>query len=468
MTRQEKQLKDFVRGGLSLFWQRQAMFAGATIITGIYMSLEIALFSYVLCQFAEAFDLYVSRRVMKWDGQDTPSADHLLNLLTISSVFSAVTISQYVILVAHEEGIGVHFAPLFFLFSAALFAAMNNHQLPRVLVLRLAIYGAAFLYIPIYDLVLAKPELSSQLWMQFATVVFVLYFIIDCSRIFLRFYKNGLRQIDELRTERDRVAAAYEVQTQFVSVVSHELRTPLTSIKGALGLINSGAFGPLPPKMENIAGIAQKNSDRLARLIDDLLDMQKLEAGKMNFDMSRVNLAVLVRESVEANKAYGAPHKVALVAHGIDKPLYINGDYDRLMQIMANVISNAIKFSHPGEVVDISLEQTGTKARILIKDTGTGIPKDSKDKVFGKFTQVDSSDQRKIGGTGLGMSITRQLLEGQGGTIDYDSKHGVGTTFILEFKRLGDNPETTTSAAPETKPARQSLRGGEVRSFAAE
>ncbi len=441
MTRLEKQLKDFVQGGLDLFWQRQAMFAGATLLSGYFLSIQIALFSYLLCEMAEAFDLYISKRVMKWHDGDAKTASHLQNLLTVSSTFSALTVAQYVILVARQEGPQVHFAPLFFLFSAALFAAMNNHQLPRVLVLRLIVYGAAFLYIPAWDLMVVRPPFDSRLWMQFATVLFVLYFIIDCSRIFLRFYKNGLKQIDDLRTERDRVTAAYEVQTQFVSIVSHELRTPLTSIKGALGLISSGALGTLPNKMEHIADIARKNTDRLALLINDLLDMQKLEAGKMCFNLARINLATVVADAIDANRDYGALHDISLVAHGLDKTLFINADYDRLMQVMANVVSNAVKFSPKGGTVDISLEQAGAKAHILVKDKGTGIPENSEDKVFGKFMQVDASDQREIGGTGLGMSITRQLLEGQGGHIHYHSMLGKGTTFIIEFNMLEADQE---------------------------
>ncbi len=433
MNQMEQQIKDFVRGGMSLFWQRQLMFAGATVVVAQFLDVRTALLSYLLCLLSEFVDLHISKQVLRWDGQDEAAAERFLRLLTMSSIFSASAVSLYVVLVAHQEGQTLHFAPLFFLFSAALFAAMNNHQLPGVLFVRLVIYGAAFLYIPIHDLLAARPPLTSDLWMQFVTVLFVLYFIIDCSRVFLRFYRNGLMQIDSLRAERDRAEAAYHVQSQFVSVVSHELRTPLTSIKGALGLLVNGALGKLPEKAQRITDIAYKNSNRLAMLIDDLLDLQKLEAGKMVFQMDKVDLSQLVRESVDALEGMARTMDVTLRTHGTEMPVHVWGDRDRLTQVMANVLSNAIKFSNKGDAVDIRLEKTNARARISVTDYGTGIPEGSKERVFGKFTQVDSSDQRKVGGTGLGLNITRQILEGHGGSIDYVSKLGEGTTFFIDL-----------------------------------
>jgi len=435
----EQQIKDYVRGGLSLFWQRQLMFLGATVIVGIFLDLKIALICYFLCLVAEFIDLHVSKQVLRWDGQDVQQAERFLRLLTLSSILSASTVSLYVVLVSRQEGQIVHFAPLFFLFSAALFAAMNNHQLPGVLFVRLVIYGSAFIYIPARDLVIARPAIGSDLWMQFATVLFVLYFIVDCSRIFLKFYRNGLVQIDNLRSERDRAEAAYKMQSQFVSVVSHELRTPLTSIKGALGLLVNGALGKLPEKAQNITEIAHKNSNRLALLIDDLLDLQKLEAGKMVFRMDGVDLAELVKEAAASVECMARTMNVTIRCQGTDQPIFVKGDHHRLTQVIVNVLANAIKFSNKGGVVDIRLEMTNSKARVLITDYGIGIPDDARERVFGKFMQVDSSDQRKTGGTGLGLNISRQIIEAHGGSIDYVSKLGEGTTFFIELDLYSDN-----------------------------
>jgi signal transduction histidine kinase len=448
MQQLEQQLKDFVRGGLKLFWQRQAIFAGATLLTAYYMDLRIAVISYLFCQVSEIFDLYISKKVTNWQDGNPETARHFHKMLMFSSVLSAFTIVQYVVLVSYREGPALHFAPLFFLFCAALFAAMNNHQLPKVLAVRLVIYGTVFLLIPAYDLWVVRPGLGSELWLQFATTLFVLYFILDSARVMLGVYRTSLNQINELCTERDRVSAAYEVQSQFVAVVSHELRTPLTSIKGALGLMNSGALGALPTEMAGIAKIAQKNSDRLALLIDDLLDLQKLEAGKMTFNFDSVNLADLLEESASANKSYAEPMGVSVELMALDNRLTVKADRDRLMQVLANVLSNAIKFSKRDSRVELSLEKSGGKARILVRDYGVGIPENSRDLVFGRFTQVDSTDQREIGGTGLGMSITKQILAGHDATIDFTSTLGEGTTFVVELDLLDiDDTEPASIAA---------------------
>ncbi len=423
------------------------MFAGATLLTAYYMNLQIAIISYLFCEISEFLDLYISKRVISWTDHSPETARRYHSMLMFSTVLSSFSIVQYVVLVSYSEGPALHFAPLFFLFCAALFAAMNNHQLPKVLAVRLVIYGAVFLLIPAYDLWVVRPGLKSDLWLQFATTLFVLYFILDSARVMLGVYRTSLRQIDDLCTERDRVSAAYEVQSQFVAVVSHELRTPLTSIKGALGLMNSGALGVLPTEMVGVAAIAQKNSDRLALLIDDLLDLQKLEAGKMTFNFDTVNLAELLEESAEANKSYGELMGVTINLMARDRSLAVKADRDRLMQVLANVLSNAIKFSKPGDRVELSLEKSGDKVRILVRDYGVGIPENSHDKVFGRFTQVDSSDQREIGGTGLGMSITKQILEGHNATIDFTSTLGEGTTFVVELELLDIEDSQHTSIA---------------------
>ncbi len=446
MIQIESQLKEFAKASLGLFWQRQATFFGATILAAYYVNINIAVICYGICQLSEFFDYRVAKRVLKWDGQRGAKADQLLSLLTISSVLSSISIVQYIILVALAEGPSLHLGPLFFLFAAALYATMNNCQVPRVLVTRMAIYSAVFVFIPVYDLWIVRPPLESDLWAQLGVVLFVLYFVIECSRSFLRSYQTGLIQFEELRIERDRAAKAYKVHSEFVSVVSHELRTPLTSIKGSLDLINSGKLGDLPDHLGTAAEIAQKNSNRLAILIDDLLDFQKLKAGRMVLRFSKIDLEQFVREAVEVNRAFGVHRSVSIRVFGTDAPMFVNGDPDRLMQVMGNVLSNAIKFSESGGVVDVMLEKQEEKARISIRDNGVGIPENSKDIVFGPFTQVDSSDNRKFGGTGLGMSITKQILKGHGGTIDYSSKVGDGTTFVIELDLI---PAVETAPSEE-------------------
>lgn len=432
-NRLDQQMKDFARGGLSLFWQRQAMYLGAATLTATFVNVPIAAASFAACEIAELFDLYASRRVVNWNGQDPKIQKHLLNLLTFSSVLSSIVIGMFVVVVSLPDPGLLHYPQLFFLYSAGLFAAMNNHQVPRILLVRLSVYGAVFLGIPLWDIWVTLPNPRGEMWLQLGTSVFVLYFIVNCSLYFLRFYKNNLDRIDQMRTERDHAMDACEIQSQFVSVVSHELRTPLTSIRGALDLLNSGTLGEIPQKAGRITDIAHKNSQRLAALIDDLLDAQKFEAGKMEMNMSPVNLAVLVTDSVAANESIESEIHVDIRTEGTDRPVFVSGDYDRLMQVMTNILSNAIKFSKPGGTIDISLSTTEKTATISITDHGSGIPPNSKDKVFGRFLQIDSSDQRKVGGTGLGMHITKQIVERHGGKIDYESELGAGTTFIVEL-----------------------------------
>lgn len=325
--------------------------------------------------------------------------------------------------------------PLFFLFAAGLFAAVNNHQLPMILMVRLVMYAGIFLWIPAADLLAVRPPLHSALWLQLFTVVFVLFFVVECSVIFLRLYRRGLDQLDELRLERDRVQAAYEVKSQFVSVVSHELRTPLTSINGALGLLRTGAYDADPAKARSILDIAHKNAVRLSALINDLLDLQKLESGQMSYSMAPLDLSALVAECVESIGAFAQTYGITLAFAPPPHPIRVQADRDRIHQVLDNLLSNAVKFSHRAGRVDIRIRTTPTTTLVDVQDHGIGIPPNCRDSVFGKFTQVDSSDRRSHGGTGLGLAIAAEIMAAHGGAIDYDSTPGAGTTFTITFPR---------------------------------
>lgn len=434
--RLENQLKDYVAVSLKLIWQRQAIFLAATLLAALYFDPAKALFCYGSVLFTEVLDLILTRRIRSWEDRDWARGRNLLIWTMVNTFLSAAAISMFVVMIALQEGVGGHFTPLFFLFAAALFAAMNNHQLFPALILRLSIYGVAFLFIASLDLWRVSPPLNSKLWLNFFTVAFVLYFILDCSLVFLRTYRHGVRQLEELRQEHMRTKAAYEIKSKFLATVSHELRTPLTSIKGGLDLVNSGALGPVPESMQSMLGIAGKNSGRLASLIDDLLDLQKIDAREIVFRLQPVNVQKLVIDAVEANHGYADPLGITVETQLPQDTLFIQGDEFRLMQVMANLLSNALKFSEGSDKVIVSAERVGSKVRISVIDKGIGIPDDSKDLVFGQFTQVDSSDQRKAGGTGLGMSITKKIVERLNGKIDYVSELGKGTTFSIEFESI--------------------------------
>ncbi|MDP5292943.1 PAS domain S-box protein [Oceanimonas sp. CHS3-5] len=237
-------------------------------------------------------------------------------------------------------------------------------------------------------------------------------------------------------TELKRVA---RMQKEFVSTVSHELRTPLTAISGALGLLGLGAVGELAPQVARLVDVAHANSRRLNLLINDLLDMEKLVAGKMHFDMQPHDLATLLRELVDSHRPLGASRGVTLALGAQRAGVLVLADRDRLTQALANLLSNAVKFSPDGGEVCISTETTGNgRLRVRVQDQGDGVPESFRARIFEKFAQADSSDTRKKGGTGLGLAITRELMEQMNGAVGFDSTEGEGACFWLDIPVAGE------------------------------
>ncbi|GGD84691.1 hypothetical protein GCM10011515_00520 [Tsuneonella deserti] len=231
-------------------------------------------------------------------------------------------------------------------------------------------------------------------------------------------------------TERKRIE---QMKTEFVSTVSHELRTPLTSIGGSLGLLAAGAAGPLGDKAARLVSIAHSNCERLVRLINDILDIEKIESGKMQFDRRRMSLGPLVERTVGANAAFGDAHAVRMHTHMPPWPIAVLGDPDRLEQLLTNLLSNAIKHSPEGGTVDVRVEAAGGTARIDVSDRGAGVPADFRHRIFRKFAMADSSDSRGRGGTGLGLAISREIAERHDGSISFIDREGGGTTFSVEL-----------------------------------
>ena len=427
-------LRDYTTMAFVQLWQRQSIFLATTLLTAFYFDPFDAITFYVVILLCEFQDYMIARRVAKLTDDQRNAIRSAFIWVLINTVLSAGAISLYCITVANQQEVGKHFTPLFFLFAAALFAAMNNHQVLHAIVLRLAIYGVTFLYIVSKDIWQNSPPLTSDLWLQFFTVIFVMYFLIDCSIVFLKLYRRNLEQLDTLRKEHERTKAAYIIKSQFVSTVSHELRTPLTSIKGSLDLINSGALGPVPTKMKGMLEMASKNGMRLSRLINDVLDLQKIEAGQMRFRSNIVNVNDIVCESVASNQGLTRSYGVTIEEEMPNTaPLHIMGDEYRLIQVISNMISNAAKFSAVGGRVQVGCTYDAGKVRIFVRDNGIGIPEGVRDTVFDRFSQINSSDVRCVGGAGLGMNISKEIVERYNGTIDYVSKLGSGTTFFIEF-----------------------------------
>ncbi|WP_107851030.1 GAF domain-containing sensor histidine kinase [Oceanimonas marisflavi] len=229
------------------------------------------------------------------------------------------------------------------------------------------------------------------------------------------------------------------MQKEFVSTVSHELRTPLTAITGSLGLLAQGAMGELAPPIAKLVEVASNNSRRLNLLINDLLDMEKLVAGKMHFDVQAHDLAGLLHEAVECHRPLGEDRGVELVLGEPPAPVRVRVDRDRLLQALANLVSNAVKFSPDHGRVDIYTEPAGQGSwRVLVQDRGEGIPESFRTRVFEKFAQADSSDTRPKGGTGLGLAITQELMERMGGAVGFESKEGEGACFWLDIPAAGE------------------------------
>jgi PAS domain S-box-containing protein len=230
------------------------------------------------------------------------------------------------------------------------------------------------------------------------------------------------------------------IRNEFVSTVSHELRTPLTSIRGSLGLLESGAMGMLPDKAAEMVTIAYKNSGRLVRIINDILDISTIEAGKLALQMRIVTLAELLQQSIDANAGFAEKCEVHFALEPVSSNEQVMADPDRLMQVVANLLSNAAKFSPPGSEVVIRVRPGSTAVRIEVQDSGPGIPEAFKAHIFAKFAQEDASATRRFEGTGLGLNIARKLTEAMGGSIGFDSIAGRGSVFYIELPRADAAP----------------------------
>lgn len=228
---------------------------------------------------------------------------------------------------------------------------------------------------------------------------------------------------------------AESLKNEFISTVSHELRTPLTSIKGALVMVESGRLAD-QAKIDNMISVAAKNTERLITLVNDLLDFEKLQAGKMDFTPGEIRIGDLARRVMEANQPFAQQHGVRMQLLDLASDAVILGDSDRLTQVLVNLISNAVKFSPRDGLVNISVERVPERVRVSVTDHGPGIPEDFRDRIFDRFSQADSSDTRRRGGTGLGLSISRVIVERHGGSLNFESEEGSGSIFYFDLPEM--------------------------------
>ena len=246
---------------------------------------------------------------------------------------------------------------------------------------------------------------------------------------------DGLRYISVIRdiTERKRVE---QLKSDFVATVTHELRTPLTSIGGALGLLKGGGGGALNERAQRLITIAHDNANRLIRLVNDILDIEKIESGKMPFDIREIDLKAAVSASIEANRSYAAKFGAHISLSAPMTPTLVSADRDRLEQVFTNLLSNAAKFSPPEGTVRVTISPNGPFFRVTIADEGPGIPEEFRDQVFAKFAQADYASNRAKGGTGLGLSIVREIVERLGGEVSFETEIDKGTRFHVDLLAL--------------------------------
>ncbi len=254
-----------------------------------------------------------------------------------------------------------------------------------------------------------------------------------------------------LRVEIEQREAAQRAKDDFFSMVSHELRTPLTAISGSVGLLLAGVDGAKQGKTLELLTMADKNSRRLAEMINDLLDINKIAAGKMEFDPDIYPVMPLVDQVIEMNASYAHLYDVKLTVSQRLDSAQIRVDAKRFQQVLTNLLSNAIKFSPGGGRVLITVGQVEDKVRISVVDQGKGIANEFRPHLFKAFSQADLSSSRRAGGTGLGLYISKSFVDLMGGTIGFVSQPDRGATFYVEFPVCKQPADAKSSNVIEEK-----------------
>ncbi|MFC3712132.1 CHASE3 domain-containing protein [Sphingoaurantiacus capsulatus] len=243
-----------------------------------------------------------------------------------------------------------------------------------------------------------------------------------------RFLVTYLDATDARRADR--------LKSEFVSTVSHELRTPVTSIRGALGMLAGPLAAGLSDTQASLTDMALRNADRLSLLVNDILDMEKIESGRMAFDIRPHDLNQLLQDAAETNRSYAEARGVTLALGTLPRPLNVRADSHRIQQVMANLISNAVKFSDNGGIVTLTAEEGDGVAYVSVADQGPGIPEAFKSRMFERFAQADATDTRAKGGTGLGLSIAKAIVDRHGGGLSFESEPG-NTIFTFTVPLTG-------------------------------
>jgi PAS domain S-box-containing protein len=241
-----------------------------------------------------------------------------------------------------------------------------------------------------------------------------------------------IAQIQDI-TERKNIERG---KAEFLTMVSHELRTPVTSLRGALGILAAGAAGELPPKAQALTALADRNADRLHRLVNDILDVEKIESGAFAYRRTDVDLNQLVAQAALELRPYADQYQVTIEVSSELPRAFLHADADRLMQVLANLISNAVKHSPAQGIISIHVSRTGQSFRVGVTDRGDGIPEEFRPHIFEKFAQANWTATNPKGGSGLGLNISRAIIQHHGGVLAFETQLGAGSTFYFELPLL--------------------------------
>lgn len=238
----------------------------------------------------------------------------------------------------------------------------------------------------------------------------------------------------ELRLKVKELETLDHAKDEFISMVSHELRTPLTAIYGSLSLLVNNKAGGLTDKQQNMVEISHRNTERLLSLVNDILDIAKLESGRFDLNIEELNIGELLEKSIELNEQYckGCETNITLNLSG-HKDIMISGDEQRILQVMSNLISNAAKFTHDSDTIEINLDIDNDYATVDVTDHGPGISINQQDLLFTKFKQLDGQVNNKLPGSGLGLNISKNIIELQHGTMSFESTPNIKTTFSFKL-----------------------------------
>ena len=297
------------------------------------------------------------------------------------------------------------------------------------------------------------PILGGALIFVSLVLALALFYVIrqnEKLRAELKLATESQRTKDTLITRQSELDT---IKDEFISTVSHELRTPLTSIRGSLGLLSAGLMGNIDPKAQNLLRIAVTNTDRLIRLINDILDLERMQSGRAPLHVRRCSLAELTQQAVETMSSMAESAHVRL---DVNTPLpsdsAFDGDPDRILQVLTNLLSNAIKFSPVASAIQLSIDASPAALTLRVTDQGRGIPIEKLDSIFDRFGQVEASDARQKGGTGLGLAICRTIIAQHNGTIWAESNQqqgrGPGASLLVTLPRLNSAPDAVVSVLP--------------------